>query len=523
MNDEHLQRFLDRLVDREAVDWDAAERVLPQRAVRALRRIDSIASAYRRVAPVGDARRFGRLALLERIGGGFGGEIWRAHDPLLDRIVALKLDDGMADSARQARLLEEARTLARIDHPNVVRVLGADVVGTRVGIWSEYVEGEDLAARVRRDGRFGAEEARAIGSALCGALAAVHAAGFVHGDVKPQNVLRTRDGRFVLCDLGSALALRGRLASRPLSSGSPLYLAPEVLAGAVPGIASDLYALGATLFHLLSGVPPVAGDHVGDLAAAHREGGRAHLRDRRADLPPALVGAIEQALAADPSARPDSAGALEALLAQRPRPPRMFRIPLAAAASAAAVAIVAASWMALRPATPFAIADDVRWLRGDGSLLHDGSVVRTGDLLHVEFRCARACWAVVLGEDATHEIATLHPASSSRLPAFAADAPLRLPGAAAGVERDWRVGPPRGPAERLLLVVAPHAIDPADLDGPPDAASAERFRGIDGVVPAKPASGLAAIAGRLRAAGTLDVHLLVLRRDDAGGGQDPDA
>ena len=513
MNDERLQHFLDRLVDHEAVDWDAAERELPQRSLRALRRLDSIANAYRRVAPAAEVRRFGRLVLIERIGGGLGGEVWRARDPLVERLVALKLDDGGADSGRQARLLEEARTLARIDHPNVLRVLGADVVAGRVGIWSEFVDGEDLAARLQRDGRSGAGEAQAIGTALCGALAAIHAAGFVHGDVKPHNVLRTRDGRHVLCDLGSAVALHDRVGTRALASGSPLYLAPEVLAGAAPGVASDVYALGATLFHLLGGRAPVEGDDIQSLLAAHRDGRRSHLRDLRPDLPGDLVAAIERALSTRPSARPGSAGAFEALLAPRAR----TRIATSAFAACAVAAIAAAVWSVTRDATPTTLARDVRWQRGDASVLHDGAAVRAGDTVRVEFACTRRCWALVLAEDGTHEIAILHPPRMAQARAYAANTPLRLPGIVDGAERDWRVGPARGNDEHLLLLVSAHELPPDAITATGTGADGERFRGIDGLVAsAPPAGGLAAVAAALRGNGDgIEAYPLQLRRADA--------
>lgn len=520
MIDERLQAFLDRLVDRETLDWDAAERELPQRSLRALRRIDSIANAYRRVAPMADAPRFGRLVLMERIGGGLGGEVWRARDPLLDRIVALKLDAGSDDAARRARLLEEARTLARIDHPDVVRVLGADVIDDRVGIWSEYVDGEDLAARLRRDGRFGAGEVQAIGAALCGALAAIHAAGFVHGDVKPQNVLRTRDGRYVLCDLGSAVALRDRVAARALASGSPLYLAPEVLAGAAPGIASDVYALAATLFHMLAGTAPVAGDDIESLLAAHRDGRRSRLHDLRPDLPPRTITAIECALSADPGLRPTSAGAFEAMLAPRAHVKRAWP----ALAACAAVAITAIAWTTARDTRPATIARDVRWLRGDASALHDGAAVRAGDALRVEFTCTRACWALVLAEDATHEIATLYPPTPAAAHTHAAHATVRLPGVVDGSERDWRVGPARGSEERLLLLVSARELQPAAIVSANAGTTAERVRGIDGLVASvPPAGGLASIATALRGgADGIEVYPLQLRRADGASALGPD-
>jgi len=524
MNDESLQRFVEQLADRAALDWDAAARELSPPQLRALRRIESIAAAYRSAAAIPAAGRFQRLVLRERIGGGFGGEVWRAHDPLLDRTVALKLRPAAPLEARQqARLLDEACLLARIDHPNVLRVLGAEVEHGRTGIWSEFVDGENLDERLQREGRFGGEEVGAIGSAMCGALAAVHQAGFAHGDVKPANLLRTREGRYVLCDLGSAVPLHPGGHPGPPLSGSPLYLAPEVLAGGRPSVASDLYALGATLFHLLAGTAPVVGANLDALLAAHRAGHRLHLRDRRPDLPARLVGAIERAIAPDPAQRPASAGAFEAALAAPPRSRSSLLAWIAAALAATVIAV-----LALRPPPPEPLAVEVHWLRGDTAApLFDGAPVRRGDTLYLELRCARRCWAYVLAEDGAREVATLFPLPQTRANPLDPPATVRLPGSVAGTDRQWRIGAANGSEERLLLVVAPQALPAleqagagraiADGSGDDD----ERFRGVDAIVPsaaARRSAGLEALASDLRATASpfAETHWLRLRRSDAG-------
>lgn len=516
MSDDHLQRFVERLVDGEALDWNEAARQLSPGRVNALRRIDSIARAYRRAVPATGTDRFRHLLLVERIGGGFGGEVWRARDTLLDRDVALKLHAGaLTDAERQARLLDEARALARIDHPNVLRVLGAEVVDGRVGVWSEFVDGENLEARLARDGCCAAGEACGIGIDLCGALAAVHRAGFVHGDVKPANVLRTRGGRYVLCDLGSAVALRDRVGTRALASGSPLYLAPEVLDGTAPSVGSDLYALGATLFHLLAGTPPVIAGDLDALRAAHRAGRRENLRELRPDLPPHVVAAIERAVATEPASRHPSAAAFATALTARARTDRRL---FAAMAAILAAAIGAIAYHGARMTPAASLADDVRWHRGDGTPLLDGDRVREGDTLWLELSCTRTCWTYVLSEDDSHEVVNLYPPKPPAQPQ-PAHATLRLPGVVDGAERHWRIGPARGAREHLLLVVAPASL--TDLEAPPPAMgdTGERFRGIDTTVaaPAPPATGLAAIEARLQAdpASAVRTSWLRLQRADA--------
>lgn len=512
MIDDALRRFVDRLADRETLDWSEASRELSPAIQRALRRIESIASAYRRAMPSPAPMRFQHMLLQERIGGGFGGEVWRARDTVLDRTVALKLRGANhIDGRQQARLLDEARALARIDHPHVLRVLGAGVADGRVGVWSEFVDGEDLESRMQREGRFGAGEVRAIGTALCGALAAVHRAGFVHGDVKPANVLRTDEGRYVLCDLGSAVALCDRVGAHALASGSPLYLAPEVLAGDAPGIASDVYALGATLFHLLAGTAPVSGTNLDALLTAHRTGKRVHLRDLRPDLPHALVAAVEKAVDADPAARHAGAGAFEAVLAERAR----GRGGLVAVAAGVVVvlATIGITWFTSQPAPALVAA--LAWHRGDSAApLQDHAPVRRGDTFFLELDCARPCWAYVLSEDAAREVAPLFPLPATRANPLSGHS--RLPGGADGSERHWRIGPARGNEERVLLVVAPRRL--VALEAAPSATEGERFRGIDAIVTpplAASAAGLDTIAGKLAGEADVQLHWLSLKRDDA--------
>ena len=157
----------------------------------------------------------------------------------------------------------------------------------------------------------GAGEVTSIGIDLCRALAAVHGEGLVHGDVKAQNVMREKGGRIVLMDFGAG---RAQGADAAGVAGTPMYLAPEVLAGAPPTPASDLYSLGILLFHLLTNTFPYRAVDIETLRAAHADGERMFLRDRRPDLPHALVQSIERAIDPDPARRFATAGAMERAL-----------------------------------------------------------------------------------------------------------------------------------------------------------------------------------------------------------------
>ena len=176
--------------------------------------------------------RWGPLVVLEKVGRGSFGDVYRAWDPRLDREVALKLIPEEASEAAGSPVVEEGRLLARVRHPNVLTVHGAERIDGRAGIWTEYVRGKCWPQEVARRGPLPADEAARIGADVCGALAAVHAAGLLHRDVKAQNVLRDATGRIVLGDFGTGVPFDEQAGvSDPQVAGTPLYLAPEVIEG----------------------------------------------------------------------------------------------------------------------------------------------------------------------------------------------------------------------------------------------------------------------------------------------------
>lgn len=257
---------------------------------------------------------WGHLALLDRLGGGSFGEVYRAWDRQLEREVALKLMRGeAAEDPRASRIAAEGKMLARVRHPNVITVYGAAVHGGRVGIWMERVRGATLEQLLQQRGPFSAREATLIGVDLCRALAALHAAGLIHRDVKAQNVMREDGGRVVLMDLGTARhsGEPGAQTSADMA-GTPLYLAPEIFDGAPASPQSDLYSLGVLLYRLVTASFPVRAATIEDLRAAHAGAAGVRLRDVRADLPSAFVRVVDRATASDPAARYATAGDLEA-------------------------------------------------------------------------------------------------------------------------------------------------------------------------------------------------------------------
>lgn len=260
-------------------------------------------------SPYADAPRWGHLSLIEPIGRGGYGRVFRAWDPALAREVALKLVRvPRPDPASVTAMLREGRLLARVRHANVVTVHGAQQVGDEIGLWMELVRGRSLAEIVVQDGPMGAEEAAVVGVSVCRALAAVHAEGLVHRDVKAQNVMREAGGRIVLMDFGTGRDLGRERHFDP--AGTPAYMAPEVLLGKTATQASDLYSVGVVLFYLVTGVFPADGRSMADLVVAHGSGRRRLLTDCRPDLPERFVRIVERAIEPNPEERYQTAGAM---------------------------------------------------------------------------------------------------------------------------------------------------------------------------------------------------------------------
>jgi eukaryotic-like serine/threonine-protein kinase len=194
---------------------------------------------------------WGDFQLLQRMGHGGFGEVYRAWDPVLEREVALKLllPRGLDPEQEFASIVAEARAMARIRHPNIVSVYGVDRRDGRVGFWSEFVRGHTLTAVIAMQGPVDEKTTAQIGVSLCDALAAVHNAGLLHRDIKASNAMRDERGRFLLMDFGLSQNLLGTAAV----SGTTGYLAPEVLAGHPASVQSDIYAMGILLRFLAIG------------------------------------------------------------------------------------------------------------------------------------------------------------------------------------------------------------------------------------------------------------------------------
>ena len=268
--------------------------------------------------PGGAALRVGnRYRLEEQIGVGAMGVVWRATDELLNRPVAVKellaVTPGTnADEIEESRqrILREGRIGARLQHAHVISMFDVVVHEDRPWLVMEYLPSDSLATVVRSKGPLLPLQVAAIGRDVADGLAAAHVAGVVHRDVKPGNVLIGTDGRVKLTDFGVSRAVDDvQLTRTGLIAGTPAFLAPEIAQGRTPTAASDVFALGATLYAAVEGVPPFGLD---DNAYA-----LLHKVATAAPNPPTHAGPLTpvlmRLLAVDPAARPSAAQARDLL------------------------------------------------------------------------------------------------------------------------------------------------------------------------------------------------------------------
>jgi serine/threonine-protein kinase len=274
----------------------------------------------------------GRYRLGAQLGAGGMARVVAAHDLRLDRPVAIKLAPASGiDRAGRERFVREARSSARFSHLNAVAVFDAGEADGYLYLVMELVDGPSVAARLAEHGPLDVDEALTITSAVLAALGAAHAAGIVHRDVKPGNILLGSGGAVKLADFGIAKRL-GDLSADLTGTGqfigTPKYLAPEQVVGEPVTAATDLYAVGVVLFEMLAGHPPFEGDTPIATAIAHRDAPIPDVRRIRPDVPGHVAAALTRAMAKDPADRFGSAEQMAAALLPEPAP---VVVPLVAA------------------------------------------------------------------------------------------------------------------------------------------------------------------------------------------------
>lgn len=261
----------------------------------------------------------GRYTLLGLLGAGGMGTVYRARDDELDEIIALKmlLPEFVEEQGMLERFRREVKLARRVTHKNVARVFDIGEHGSAKYLTMEYIEGDTLSAKVAAQGAMPVLQVLEIGKAICEGLSAAHAAGVVHRDLKPENVMMARDGRVVIMDFGIARA-RVEDASRTqvgAAIGTPAYMSPEQVQGLEDIDArADIYAFGAMLYELFTGVQPWRGETIVAVAAARLMNPPPDPCVRRPSLSVSVGEFVKRCMARERDARFASAEAVQAAL-----------------------------------------------------------------------------------------------------------------------------------------------------------------------------------------------------------------
>ena len=247
-----------------------------------------------------------RFRLEEKVGSGGMSSVYRAFDPTLERQVAIKLmhRDISSDPDQLERFRREARAVARMNHPHVVTVIDAGEDDGAPYIVFEYVEGETLKERIRRQGRLPVAEAVAYAIEIARALECAHSHKLVHRDVKPQNVLIDRDGRAKVTDFGIARSMEAQgLTATGRVLGTTDYVSPEQALGHDVTEQSDIYSLGIVLYEMLTGEVPFRADTQVAVAMKHVREPLPDVQRRRPEVSAALAAVVERATAKETANR----------------------------------------------------------------------------------------------------------------------------------------------------------------------------------------------------------------------------
>ncbi|MCK6577682.1 MAG: protein kinase [Anaerolineae bacterium] len=260
----------------------------------------------------------GRYRLIAQQGSGGMAVIYKAIDQMLGRQVAIKIlrPSLTADPSFLARFRNEARSVANLQHPNIVTVYDVGQDGPTHYIVMEFVDGSDLKKAIKTEGALPIIRAIKLGIQLCAGIGFAHRAGLVHADVKPQNILVTRDDMVKVTDFGIAQALT---TSQPgerqaVVWGSPHYFAPEQARGERPTPASDVYSIGIVLFELLTGRLPFSGQNQQELAMAHIRDPIPLATDHNPAVPESLARIVYKTMSKEPEQRYRMADQLKSIL-----------------------------------------------------------------------------------------------------------------------------------------------------------------------------------------------------------------
>lgn len=256
----------------------------------------------------------GRYKLLHSLGQGGMALVFEAFDQLLERPVAIKLlrKDFSGIPGFRERFLQEARSAANLTHPNIVTVYDFGIDSGEIYIVMELAKGSDLKSTIQSDGPFSIRDGLNLGIQICAGLGYAHRAGIIHCDVKSQNIILTKDRIAKITDFGIARAMSSNPnhKSADVVWGSPQYMAPELMAGAIPSPQSDVYSIGSVLYEIFTGNPPFEGDTVYEILDHQKNTTPKLIRLSVSDFPDELDQVILKVLSKEPSMRYRSADQL---------------------------------------------------------------------------------------------------------------------------------------------------------------------------------------------------------------------
>lgn len=317
MKNDNNKDIVSDIADGKSIDWDksSSEGSDDKGLLEQYQAIDKIAQVFNTISTSDDVQsttsdknilfQWGHLDILEKIGEGSYGEVYRAYDPVLDRTVALKLLKEEKSSGFQSRaFMQEAKRLAKVRNRHVLAVHGANIHDSRVGIWSDLIDGVNLSESNKPSENHTSKQLIHVISSLSDALQAVHQADLVHGDIKPSNVMLDTKGKLILMDFGAGTENSNEQTQSGYVVATPLLMSPELFKEGNISQESDIYALGVLLFKLATGKYPIQAKSLSDIQIAHEKQDYLTLHQLRPDLPKPLRVLIQKMMSYDIAQRP---------------------------------------------------------------------------------------------------------------------------------------------------------------------------------------------------------------------------